>query len=111
MFNIFDALDGEWPQLASARSSRRALARWAVADARLAGHADFDELVARVQRRGDPGGSDRLLAALVGLAATDPLAGRVCLQALLPGLKMLAAASYWRGEHEDVAAAIVSWAW
>jgi DNA-directed RNA polymerase specialized sigma24 family protein len=60
--------------------------RWAAAHPALTGIGDFDELL---DRRRDPEAAPALLAALAALAPADPLAVRVLLQALVPGLVRL----------------------
>jgi DNA-directed RNA polymerase specialized sigma24 family protein len=51
-----------------------------------------DQLIAFLwERKASPVDKDRMLAALLRLSRSEPLAGRVVLQAMLPGLKALAA--------------------
>ena len=83
MSHVLNQLDAEWQRLACGPRARRALMRWAVAHSELAGIGNFDELLAR---RRDPDAATELLAALAALAPGDPLAVRVLLQALVPGL-------------------------
>jgi hypothetical protein len=83
MSRVLNQLDAEWQRLACGPRARRALMRWAAAHPVLAGIGDFDELLAR---RRDPDAAPELLAALTALAPNDPLAVRVLLQALVPGL-------------------------
>lgn len=87
-------LDSEWQHLAEAPATATALRRWARLEPDLAGCADLHQLRAAVHQRADPGGADRLLAALVRLAAVDGhddrLAARTVLQLLVPGAVRLA---------------------
>lgn len=82
-------LDAEWERLRGAPATAGALERWGRLEPALLGFDDLDRLRAAVHDRGDPAGSDRILAALVRLAAVtghgDVLAARVVLQLLLPG--------------------------
>jgi hypothetical protein len=82
-------LDAEWEHLRSSPEAAAALAAWGRIEPALAGWSGLDELCAAVHDRGDPAGSDRILSALVRLAAVtghgDLLAARVVLQLLLPG--------------------------
>ncbi len=86
MSPVLKRLDAEWRQLAGSPRARRALMRWAAVHPVLAGIGDFDELLAR---RRDPTAAPELLAALAALALANPLAVRVLLQALVPGLVRL----------------------
>ncbi|HWL44478.1 MAG TPA: hypothetical protein VNQ73_16175 [Ilumatobacter sp.] len=81
-------LDAEWATLACGPSARRALIRWSRSHAALGGLVDFAALL---DRRRDPMAANGVLAALAALAPDDELAGRVLLQALVPGLVRLAA--------------------
>jgi hypothetical protein len=87
-------LDSEWQHLAGTRASVAALRRWGRLEPDLAGLADLQQLRATVHHRADPARADRLLAALVRLAAVDghddQLAARTVLQLLVPGAVRLA---------------------
>lgn len=87
-------LDTEWERLRASPAATAALDRWGRTEPALAGFDDLDRLRAAVHDRGDPAGSDRILSALVRLAAVtghgDLLAARVVLQLLLPGAIRLA---------------------
>jgi len=87
--NVFTALSTEWGQITATSSSRRALRRWQEHHPELAGFRTFDDLVTTC-RGNDPAAGNRLLAALVSMRDEEPLAMRVALQALLPGLWNLA---------------------
>lgn len=87
-------LDSEWRHLAHSRATAAVLRSWGTREPALAGWADLDELRAAVHHRADPVRADRLLAALVRLAAVDGhddrLAARTVLQLLVPGAVRLA---------------------
>jgi hypothetical protein len=87
-------LDAEWERLHRSPTTTAALARWGGIELALSGFDDLEGLRAAVHDRGDPAGSDRILSALVRLAAVtghgDLLAARVVLQLLLPGAIRLA---------------------
>ncbi len=91
-------LGRDWPRLAGDKLALEAAARWAGMDARLAGCGDLDAVLARCHDRRDRVAGNAALAALLRLADVEPLAGRVALQALLPGLTALTvqAREAWR---------------
>lgn len=87
------SLEREWEQLARSPRLRAALAGWARRHPVLVGYGDGEQLRAAVHDRTQVALADRILAALVVQAATDggddPLAARVVLQLLLPGVVAL----------------------
>jgi DNA-directed RNA polymerase specialized sigma24 family protein len=84
-------LEREWEALARGRL-RLELRTWAATEPVLARFASPDRLIAFLwDRRASPVEKDRVLAALLRLAQTESSAGRMVLQAMLPGLKALAA--------------------
>jgi DNA-directed RNA polymerase specialized sigma24 family protein len=85
MWRLFRALDEEWRLAVGGASARAAGRRWAT-DPVLGGFADVEGVVATLRACDDPERADRLLAALAARAATDDVALRAMLQALLPGL-------------------------
>ena len=85
--DLIDRLEAEWASLARGPFAER-LRGWAACEPALAGFRTPAALVARLRLlRGRHAAENRILAGLVRQARTDPLAGRVVLQALLPGLK------------------------
>ena len=81
----------EWDALAGGRL-RAALRRWEGSEPLLARFEDPGRLVAFLwDERGSSAEKDGVLLALLRLARVDPLAGRVVVQAMLPGLKGLGA--------------------
>lgn len=104
-------LDAEWQHLRSAPETAAALCRWAAVEPALAGFANLDQLCAVVHNRADPAGSDRILSALVRLAAVtghgDLLAARVVLQLLLPGaIRLGRSLSAYGGDAAGIEAAV-----
>lgn len=106
MSEVLSRLDAEWQCVASSPAARRALARWAVAHPPLRGLADLDELL---ERRRDPEKAPDILAALAALAATDELAARTLLKALVPGLVRLSTTAGF--DHWDAIDEMLSLAW
>src|SRR6266540_6260469 len=83
-------LEREWDSLASRTLSGR-LRLWSEREPALADFPTAQELLCSLRRlRGDHDAENAILAALLRQARTDPLAARVVLHALLPGLKGLA---------------------
>jgi hypothetical protein len=83
-------LEAEWREIAGSWWLRRHLHLWAAEDPRLA-FEDGDRLVAAAQRRDMSSWADRdrVLAALLDRFEDDPVARRVALQVVLPGVKSL----------------------
>lgn len=84
-----EQLDREWRQLSSGRL-RLKLREWAEHEPALAPFADPATLIRFLRRPGPWAARDALLRALLFRARVDPLAGRVVLEAVLPGLKRVA---------------------
>ena len=88
--DLIERLEAEWPPLAAGALAVR-LPFWAADEPALAGFATPQQLLRHIRAsRGNTGAEDAVLAALVRQAGSDPLAARMVLQALLPGLKTLA---------------------
>ena len=83
------ALEREWKQLAHAVLPAR-LRLWAEREPALSPFVDPARLVAFTRGPASAASKDELLRTLVRLAADDPLAARVLLHVLLPGLKRIA---------------------
>ncbi len=83
---LFRALDADWTNTCRSRTRGTIPCAWRD-DAVLHGFERLDELIAAV-RAGchDPEATDQILAALARRVATDDLAARALLQAVLPGL-------------------------
>lgn len=110
--DIVSALEREWDARSSACLSRR-LRVWAECEPVLETFATVQELVASLRRqRGDYERESAILAALLRQARSDPLAGRVVLQALLPGLKRLAGRLLFEaGEREELWSLLLAHLW
>ncbi|MHB8695582.1 MAG: sigma-70 RNA polymerase sigma factor region 4 domain-containing protein [Solirubrobacteraceae bacterium] len=88
--DLIERLEAEWPALASGPLLGR-LRIWSEREPVLASFATPQQLLRQLRGlRGHHRAEDEILAALLRQAQTDPLAARVVLQALLPGLKALA---------------------
>ncbi|MDP9420263.1 MAG: hypothetical protein M3P53_08985 [Actinomycetota bacterium] len=85
---ILAGLDREWAELQASPAARAALPRWSEAEPALAGFACLGDIL--VERQANPEVAPAILAALARLAASDKLAARTLLQALVPGLVALA---------------------
>jgi DNA-directed RNA polymerase specialized sigma24 family protein len=87
--DLIDRLEREWPALAHGPLAQR-LRLWADREPALRRFANPQELLRALrQLRGQHDAENLILAALLREARTDPLAARIVLQALLPGLKNL----------------------
>jgi DNA-directed RNA polymerase specialized sigma24 family protein len=84
------ALDAEWRRLLRRELGTR-FRVWRADDRALTRFGDPDALIAFLHRREPPDAKDAVLLALLVRAQHEPLAGRVVLQAMLPGLKGLSA--------------------
>src|SRR5215211_959959 len=85
-----DKLAQEWPALATGRAAVR-LREWAHHEPILRPFESPQVLIGFLRsRRADLDRKDAILAFLLERARDDELAGRVVLEALLPGLKRLA---------------------
>ncbi len=88
--DLIERLEAEWPALAAGALAAR-LPSWAAAEPALAGFATPQQLLRHIRAsRGDTRAEDAVMRALVRQASSDPLAARMVLHALLPGLKTLA---------------------
>lgn len=85
------ALDDEWRFLARSALLRERIRRWAKQEPALRPFADGRSVVRFLRGPGLFAEKDALLGALLRLGRDDGLAARVALEALLPGLKRLAA--------------------
>ena len=81
-------LEREW--LALSRPVSRRLPEWGAREPALARFRSPDELIRFLLRPGPWAARDAVLAALLAQARVEPLAARVVLAALLPGLKRIA---------------------
>lgn len=88
--DLIERLEAEWPALA-AGPVRHRLRGWAEQEPLLASFATPQQLLRHLDSiRGRHQARDEILSALLRQARSEPLAARVVLQTLLPGLKKLA---------------------
>lgn len=97
--NAVTQLEQEWPQLAQ-RAVRDALPSWKQRRRALGAFQTGGQLL-RFLHSARPEQTDPVLLALLALARTDRLAGRVALQAILPALKNHAAQLRCRADSLD----------
>jgi excisionase family DNA binding protein len=86
----FAALTAEWANQATTPAARQAIQAWTAGFPALASFDTPAELVAAINRAGDPTRSCALLSYLLVVAGHDDLAARAVLQAVLPGLRRAA---------------------
>ncbi len=110
--DVIEQLEAEWPPLASG-PLRTSLRVWSEQEPALAGFATPQQLLRHLRGlRGNRRAEDEILAALLRQARSDPLAGRVMLQALLPGLKALAGRILLDvGERDELWSALLAHCW
>ena len=105
-------LEREWDSLASRTLSGR-LRLWSEREPALADFPTAQELLCSLRRlRGDHDAENAILAALLRQARTDPLAARVVLHAVLPGLKRLAGRLLHEvGERDELWSLLLAHLW
>lgn len=106
--SVFDALDRSWTRVATSPDAVAALQRWRTDPALAA--PDLDALVARVWAA-SKADADRAQAALAARAPNDPMAARVLLQILRPGLRNLGRRLALGASFDDVDHELVALAW
>jgi DNA-directed RNA polymerase specialized sigma24 family protein len=100
----------EWEALQGARLGH-ALQAWSLREPALKALSPRALLLV-LRQATNPDRKDEILAALVRTAARDPLAGRLLIEALLPGLKVIARRLIAQGrDREEVWAAVLAHAW
>lgn len=106
-YPIFTSLDEEWRRYVRGREAVAALARWRCVDPVFCSVGNLDELLGW-RFRDEQAGPD-VVSLLVRFADEDPVAARVVLQAMLPGLVRLASRC---GEGDpDAGGHILALAW
>jgi DNA-directed RNA polymerase specialized sigma24 family protein len=110
--DLIERLEAEWPALASGEVQAR-LRVWSEQEPALAGFATPQQLLRQLDGlRGRHHERDEILSALVRQAETDPLAARVVLQTLLPGLKKLAGRLLLEaGQRDELWSALLAHCW
>ncbi len=106
--SVFDALDRTWTRVASSPDAAAALDRWRPDPALAA--PSLDTLVAGVWAA-SKADADRVLAALATRAPCGPVAARVLLQILRPGLRNLGRRLALGGTFDDVDEELLALAW
>ena len=99
--DLVERLEAEWPALAAGQL-RLQLRAWSEREPALASFATPQQLLRQLDSiRGRHRARNEILAALVREARTDPLAARVVLQTLLPGLKKIAGRLLLEADERD----------
>lgn len=111
MTRLQRALDHDWLTFQGSPASAAALARWSAEEPRYADFEDLGSLRSYFERRDDVEAREALMADLLRRGPDDPVARRVLLAALGPGLRRLVrrAATFWDTEEAEsivIAAAI-----
>jgi hypothetical protein len=106
MEQILQALDAQWPQMATSPEARRALIRWANDNDVFLGMRDLEDVR---QSRRDAAIAQEVQLVVARLAPSDELAARTILQIVLPGLIQIVG----RVGHDDPDASdeVVAIAW
>jgi hypothetical protein len=109
--DVVAALEREWESLAPRLTDQ--LHQWSEREPALAAFPTAPVLLRSLRRlRGNHEAEDAILAALLRQTRTDPLAGRVTLQAILPGLKNLAGRLLFvAGERDELWALLLANVW
>lgn len=105
-------LEREWRRLHADPALIARLREWQQREPALNGLRTPRDVVQLLQGPGTAERKDRVLLALARCAGSDPLAARVTLQALLPGLKQIAGRMLLdRHERDEVWSALLAAAW
>lgn len=105
--DVLGLLDQDWRSYRTSPAARRGLRRWKRCDASFDRVADLDDVVT-IARGPRSRGSDEILHALLVMAPTDPVAARVALQTLVPGLAGVARTYRPRWGREETASMVVA---
>lgn len=106
-FPILAELDADWRDFVRSPAAVEAVERWRRSEVVLADLKCVDDVLAL---RRDVHRADEVLRALVQRAPTDPVAGRVVLQSILPGLVRVAC-WYADDDPEGTASDVIAIAW
>jgi len=106
-FPILAELDADWRDFVRSPAAVEAVERWRRSDVVLADLTCVEDVLAL---RRDVHRADEVLRALVERAPTDPVAGRVVLQSILPGLVRVAC-WYADDDPESTASDVIAIAW
>lgn len=105
--DVLGLLDQEWQSYKGSREARGGLRRWKECDESFDLIHDLDAVVTTA-RGPRSEGSDEILLALLMMAPTDPVAARVALQAIVPGLGGVARTYRLRWGREETASMAVA---
>lgn len=110
---VLRQLDLEWERIADGVTGRRSVRRWGAGEPLFAGIQSLRQIVDRANERGHPDESDAMLLVLLRHAATDDLAARTVLQAMMPAVKNLTSKFSTCGAWcaEETAAVVVAAMW
>jgi hypothetical protein len=106
-FPILAQLDADWREFVRSPAAIEAVGRWRRNDATLAGLTCVEDVL---ELRRDVLRADEVLRSLVERASTDPVAARVVLQSILPGLVRIAC-WYADDDPQSTASDVVAIAW
>lgn len=107
-----DVLERDWQRELHGRQLSQRFAAWRKAEPALAGFEDAAALLRFLRGPGLSSDKDAVLRALLACARAEPLAGRVALEAMLPGLKRLAGRLLVDArEREELWSALMACAW
>lgn len=107
-----DLLEQDWRRELHRPRLRQQFAEWRDAEPALARFDDLPALLRFLRRAGRGSDKDAVLRALLARARTEPEAGRVVLEAMLPGLKRLAGRLLTDArEREELWSALMVCAW
>jgi len=107
-----DILERDWRRELNSPRLRSRFQEWRETDPSLSRFEDAVGLVRFLRGTGSPAEKDAVLCALLTRTRAEPLAGRVVLQAMLPGLKKLAGRVLTDSrEREELWSALMACAW
>jgi DNA-directed RNA polymerase specialized sigma24 family protein len=107
-----DVLERDWQRELHRPLLHRQFRAWREAEPALARFEEPAALLRFLRARGPSAGKDAVLCALLARARREPLAGRVVLEAMLPGLKSLAGRLLVDArEREELWSALMACAW
>ena len=103
-------LEQEWPALAAGPLARR-LPSWGARHAPLGRFGGPSEIIPFLRNPGPMQAKSDVLAALLEVACREPLAGRVVVEALLPGLKAIAKPLLREVERDELWSLLLATLW
>jgi len=109
--NPFDQLDHDWATTRQHPHTRAAYQALRNDIPTLATLEDPDAFIRAARRANNAEHIDQILASLTRSASAEPIAARLVLQALLPGLKLVAIRLSWADDTTTVDATVIATAW